>query len=79
VEVPVFMVAETINQCEQQGWNVRFVLFVGHKVPRIAAPNQQAIPIYNVLSCRDYEEGETPVPPEIKFETVKPINGKEKN
>jgi hypothetical protein len=58
--------AYIISRVEEQGWIARFVVFAGTiKASAISMATQPSIPVYNVLVCKRFNEGEELIEPII--------------
>lgn len=56
---PINAIVNIISQCEEKGWIARFVVFAGSTPSgKIAMQNQVMIPLYTVVVCKVFNEGD---------------------
>ena len=69
--LPINAVAACISLIEEQKWTVREVLFAGHvSQSPIALQQPMAVPVYHVIICKVFNEGEELIHPNLNLGPV---------
>jgi hypothetical protein len=70
--VPVMALGEVYAQLEEQGWEVKAVIFAGMTQSAIAVPGQAgAFPVFMFIASKNFGENEKIVNPSIKMQGLK--------